>query len=511
MPRHITRLRITNFRGIEHLDRKVPPGGMIAKGTNGAGKTSLLKAIRAALIAKDISPDAIRTGEDGAEIIVDFDDVTVRRRISASGGSLVVINDDGTPKGKPQTWLTEVLGDAAIDPIEFFTAKPDKRREQVLRAIPIKLAEEQIRAWLQGFPGAAEEAIASGVLTKHGLDACNELYKLAYARRTAANTAVRTAGDELKRVQVDKVDLPDIPIEQADADRARAEADAARAALAGREQRLRTSGDRTKSTRDRIAALRDGAATLREQYPVAGSDALYDLMQVHKAAEAKVARLELELAEARAAVGPAKAAAEAEGDRLDLIDRKRRQADEDCATANNLEDALKDVAEAAITDDDRAAVAAKIEDAAALMADAEATTKATDWQKRHDVAKAAMEGAKTKADNLDQQVKLWETTAPKTLIEGGKGIPGMTLDGDKILMDGIAIDGLSGREQLLFAVEIARRSQAQSKILIVDGLEAVAPDMLDDFILAATADGFQLIATRVDAGRITYEAVEVAP
>src|SRR5581483_8903890 len=63
----ITRLRIKNYRSIEQLDEKIPPKGAIAKGGNARGKTTVLRAVRAAFLARDIAPDAIREGTDRAE------------------------------------------------------------------------------------------------------------------------------------------------------------------------------------------------------------------------------------------------------------------------------------------------------------------------------------------------------------------------------------------------------------------------------------------------------------
>ena len=64
----ITRIKITNYRGIEALDSEVPPAGALICGDNGQGKTTVLNAIQAALTAQDIGPDAVRLGADKAEI-----------------------------------------------------------------------------------------------------------------------------------------------------------------------------------------------------------------------------------------------------------------------------------------------------------------------------------------------------------------------------------------------------------------------------------------------------------
>ena len=55
-----TRLRVTNYRGLKALDENIGEKGALFKGENAAGKTSALSAVRSALDARDIHPDAIR-------------------------------------------------------------------------------------------------------------------------------------------------------------------------------------------------------------------------------------------------------------------------------------------------------------------------------------------------------------------------------------------------------------------------------------------------------------------
>ena len=66
----ITRLKITNYAGLAALEVHPPStGAMIAKGRNAIGKSTVLRAIRAALEANDIGPDAIRHGVRGLDML----------------------------------------------------------------------------------------------------------------------------------------------------------------------------------------------------------------------------------------------------------------------------------------------------------------------------------------------------------------------------------------------------------------------------------------------------------
>ena len=83
------------------------------------------------------------------------------------------------------------------------------------------------------------------------------------------------------------------------------------------------------------------------------------------------------------------------------------------------------------------------------------------------------------------------------MLAAADGIKGLSIDGDEVLLDGVALDQLSGQERLFFAVEVARRLNAKSRLLCVDGLEVLDAEHRRMFIERATKDGYQLIATRV--------------
>src|SRR5690349_7491577 len=111
----ITRIEIKDFCGVRELEWSVPPGGGVIKGKNGGGKTSILRAIRAALAGQGVDGSAIRNGADKSEIMIDLEAVgRVRRSITHNGSGLTVTTPDGDRWAKPQHRLNEILGTSAI-------------------------------------------------------------------------------------------------------------------------------------------------------------------------------------------------------------------------------------------------------------------------------------------------------------------------------------------------------------------------------------------------------------
>jgi len=123
-------------------------------------------------------------------------------------------------------------------------------------------------------------------------------------------------------------------------------------------------------------------------------------------------------------------------------------------------------------------------------------------------AKTEAETLAKRARELTAIVDRLRNDAPRELLAKSEGIRGLGIDGDTLTLDGKSIDAVSGNEQMFFAVEVARRANAKTKILVVDGLERLDPDALPFFINAAARDGFQLIATRVERGEMVLEAID---
>src|SRR5512138_480602 len=117
----ITKLEVTNFKRIRAIE--IEPSGAIVqvRGRNGAGKSSCLDAIAAALGGEKLAPaEPIRRGTDCAVIRVELDDGTVvERRWTASGSTLKLMSKEGAKFDKPQKRLDDLIGRLSFDPLAF--------------------------------------------------------------------------------------------------------------------------------------------------------------------------------------------------------------------------------------------------------------------------------------------------------------------------------------------------------------------------------------------------------
>lgn len=507
----IRRIAIHNYRGIEERNIDVPTSGAIARGRNGAGKSTILRAIKAALLAQDVKADAIRQGADRAEILVDLGDVTVKRVITANTSTVTVEQGDFEVK-KPQTYLTTLLGTSSLDPMDLLLLKGKERQQKVLDALPVTVTVEQLRTW---WPKCPDGFDCSG----HGLQVIARVRKSAYDKRTDVNRQVKEAKAEAERLAQEASRLAELaPAGEPDVDGLVAASEAAKTSLAGLRARQEQASNQTKKTeaqRAKVNTLRAKAIATRDGIERAPQAELDDLNARIAGLEDRISELRAELARLEAEDRELVAQADVLTSRNALAAEQESHAAELERQADELESAL---AEAAIEP-----VSAEELDMARrgeeqTRTDLESARKAKEAFVRASQAQAAAEKAreyhehvKSEADRLDGIVKALTDDAPAALLASCDGIPGLTLDGEEVLYNGIRLDTLCGAEQVRVCVEIARRLNAKSKVLVVDGLERLDPEQLEVFVQEATRDGYQLIATRVDRGDIVIEAIEPDP
>jgi recombinational DNA repair ATPase RecF len=506
----IRRLRVTNYRGVMSLDEEIPPAGAIVKGRNGSGKSSTIFAIRAALEARDVDASAIRIGAKKAEILVDFDHFTVRRLITQKQSTVTVTTDAGDRKAKPVQWLSDLIG-TGLDPLALYLAKPKERRELVLGTMAVKLTAEHVDRWAP--KDIAAEMIDADLLEMHGLEALAKLHKRVYDARADVNKRMKDLHAE---IDIDKRTLDELrerlpgtpPKSVEDAQRA---VDAAVAKVADEKANSRARGERmahNATTRTRISELHasaDANEGHRDVVNAPTSDAIDKARADSREAEERVHKLETALSEAR------QYATQSRNDLRNLEERLSS-----ATTFRSRASALREQAielEKMIVDDPVLDVT-ELGHAEKSHADAVAELDVARTKASFDTARAALSSKRTtldevraRADALTAVVDKLRIDAPAELLREAQGIAGLGVDGESITLDGVSIDALSGREQLLFAVRIAKRAASKAKMLVVDGLERLDPEQYDAFVREATAEGWQLLGTRVARGEAIVEKI----
>lgn len=128
---------------------EITPKGALVEitGKNGQGKTSILDSIWWALAgAENIQVVPIRLGEKKARIRLDLGEISVERRFTENGSSLIVESADGARYPSPQTMLDKMLGALAFDPLSFVGLEPRHQFEALRKIVPLSVDVDKIDA-----------------------------------------------------------------------------------------------------------------------------------------------------------------------------------------------------------------------------------------------------------------------------------------------------------------------------------------------------------------------------
>src|ERR1700687_3307332 len=121
-PMHIHRLELTNFRKLRHQIVDAKGRHIRISGKNGTGKSAFIRALQEATRGRSANrvKEPIRTGEEEAQILVDFAEYVVKRTYKTGKPSELEVKD---PRGKkiepPQQRLNDDFSSICCDLGEF--------------------------------------------------------------------------------------------------------------------------------------------------------------------------------------------------------------------------------------------------------------------------------------------------------------------------------------------------------------------------------------------------------
>lgn len=486
----VARLIIRDYAGVEAADIKVPPGGILITGGNARGKTSIYRALRAALKAQGVDPDAIRQGAEKSEILVDLSSLHVRTIIRPKGEETVVMDESGQVQRKPRTILNDLFGDE-LDPLAFYQAKDKDRRRMIYEVLPMKVTAEDMARWTN-----TGLALWTGLdMSEPGLEVVARHRLQFYNQRAQANAKAEASAATAQRLQAEWGKLlsetgptPTEKTSVEDAQRLREEAQRALSALEGKQQGFEQARRAAGPTREKIERLRAEAAK-EVIYPL-----VYSSMPAQSVASDR-----------------------AMGDLIAVVDEYLQRLKKDALSLERRRNLTGEVTslEASLAGVESMNVPAEEVTAAraALTAAEGVLVRARGVKIYAGYLSAAEEAAKQAAADaaaaaaLDAVVRNLTTVAPRELAERSGGIPGLVV-GEKITLDKVVLDDLAGIEQLQFAVNLAKRVRgSKGKVLLVDKLEAIDEDELGAFLKMAVQGGWQLIGTRVTKGELQILAI----
>ena len=149
----ISKIIIKNILGLEEFSHE-GEGSMILQGKKGAGKTSVIDAIRAA-ISNNIKRDVIvRQGASEGQVYIELGNIAIDRKFRTSKADYKKITQDGNTVASPESFLREMFTELQLNPVEFLRYDDNEKNRIILNMIEfdwdLKWIEKQFGEIPQG-------------------------------------------------------------------------------------------------------------------------------------------------------------------------------------------------------------------------------------------------------------------------------------------------------------------------------------------------------------------------
>ena len=147
----ITKIKIKNLYGITEYEgdgRSVE-----LSGTNGAGKSSVIDAIRYALTNKSNRKYIVRNGETEGEILIETDNgLRINRKATTNQADYKSVKQNGHEVGSPETFLKDIFTPLQLSPVEFMEKSEKEQNAILLDMVQYDWSLQTIREWFGEIP-----------------------------------------------------------------------------------------------------------------------------------------------------------------------------------------------------------------------------------------------------------------------------------------------------------------------------------------------------------------------
>lgn len=142
----ISKIKIRNLFGIKNVE--LDAHSVEATGTNGAGKSSIIDAIKFGLTNQSDRPYLIKQGEDEGEILIETDTgLSINRKARTQKSNYNLIKDGENRIPSPESFLRDIFTQLQLSPVEFLNWSPQEQNRIILDLIEYPWSMDTIKEW----------------------------------------------------------------------------------------------------------------------------------------------------------------------------------------------------------------------------------------------------------------------------------------------------------------------------------------------------------------------------
>lgn len=445
----ITRMQAKNL--FRFVDFSVDLGKLnIFRGGNNEGKTSALRLAELA-VNGSTNPYVIRQGADKGEVTIELSDGhTLRRTFTEKGQYAKLTDSEGRIEPKTAAYIKSLLVENQFDPIAWLDLPAKEQIRILLQAIHVEITSAEV-AEATGF-----EPPMSINFNRHGLEVLAELREHVAGERKTENAI---------------------------ADRKR---------KAAAEMRAKLPAEKPLVTEEQRAAVKKHIAEAqavvdaihaRRLEATSHARAIEDIQQRDGRLRAEHSNLEQEIVALETAIERKRQQqAEVSHRRNQLVAEMQGLSKQAPPTEEEVANARRD-AEAALTEQRGIAELDKIADSFLAVEEIEAEA----------------DTAAAQASIYDSAVKVLTHELPRKLMaKAALPVGSISIDEDRILIDGKDLQYESTANQMAISLSIARSLNPRLKVICIDRFESLDHERREAFAKTAIGDGYSYLVSEVD-------------
>ena len=462
----ISKIKIRNLFGIS--EQELNGNSVELTGKNGAGKSSVIDAIKYALTNKSDRKYIIRNGETEGEIIVETDSgLSIDRKARTAQTDYKSVKQNGEVVGSPEAFLKTLFVPLQLNPMEFIAMSEKEQNTVILNMIQYEWDMNTIKEWFGEIPQDVD--YDQNILSiLYDIQAENGYY---YQHRQDINRDIRAKkaiiadiGDSLPTgydgAKWENANIGELYTKIERIRKENHDIEYAKSIIDGHDQKIR------KFQADREIAF----AALDREITAESNQIDTELASLEERIKA--------LKDKKAGIAGRKA------------DKEKTIESEYKAAVAKFEAEVSEYADAAKKD------TKPIDD---LLAEADNTEK----MKSHVGEWHRMLSIQEEVESLEEQSKLLTAkiekarTLPGEILEKSEiPVEGLSVKDGIVLIKGLPVSNLSDGEKLSLCVDIAVQNPGGLRIILMDGVEKLSAENRDRLYRRCKEKGLQFIATR---------------
>lgn len=462
----VSKLRIKNLFGISEMD--LNGGNIELSGTNGAGKSSVIDAIRYAMTNRSDRGFIIKDGASEGEIIIETDTgLSINRKKRSAQTDFKSVKQNGNTVNSPEAFLRGIISTLQLSPVEFMQMDQKAQNRILLDMIQYEWNMYTIKGWFGEIP-AWVNYDASILTVLHDIQAENGDY---FQNRQNINREIRE-----KKAIVSDIDRT-LPIGYNGEDWENV-------SLSEKYAEIEKRRNHNQMVETAQFMLDGREAKVRK----ADADKEIKLASLDREMSAEETRLQKVMIDLQNQFREAKAQLESLGSA-----KKQKQ---DVINANH---------EAAIAKIDKE-IGAYAEYAGAekkpvdgLLKEAQEVEKmkgfVNEWKRKGRI-ESEIAGLEEQSAIYTEKIEKARNLPGEILASANIPIADLTVKDGVPLIKGLPVSNLSEGEKLDLCIDVAIQNQSGLQIVLIDGVEKMATAMRERLYAKCKEKGIQFIATR---------------